>query len=71
MQLQIKHIAVDEPMRLGETIVRVTNKLLTKDQKKATNWVGAHEKTEFRAKVYIFEVIKGKNFTQQLRYHHV
>lgn len=63
MQLQIKHIAVDEPMRLGETIVRVTNKLLTKEQKKATNWVGAHEKTEFRAKIFIFEVIKGNKLS--------
>ena len=64
MQLQIKHVSVDEPMRLGETIVRVTNKLLTKDQKKETNWIGAHEKTEFRSKVYIFEVIKGnKSYT--------
>ena len=60
MQLQIKHIAVDKPMHLGKTIVRVTNKLLTEDQKNATNWVGAHEKTEFRLKIFIFEVIKGK-----------
>ena len=60
MQLQIKHIAVDKPMRWGKTIVRVTNKLLTKDQKNATNWVGAHAKTEFRSKIFIFEVIKGK-----------
>ena len=61
MQLQIKHISVDEPMRLGETIVRVINKLVTKDQKKDTNWE-EDQKTEFRSKVYIFEVIKGNKF---------
>lgn len=57
--LQIQHIQIDEPMRLGETITRVTNKLFTTEQKQQTNWIGANEKIEFRTKIYIFELIKG------------
>ena len=50
-------------MGVGEIIVRVTNKLLSKARKQNTNWIGVHGKTEFRTKNFIFETIRGKNFT--------
>ena len=51
---------------MGETVIRVTSKVIAPAFAKDINWIGANDKVEFRKFIFILEAIRREcNTTSQ------
>ena len=63
---QVNHITYRQGLTLGETVVRVTSKVIAPAFAKDINWIGANDKVEFRKFIFILEAIRREcNTTSQ------
>ena len=56
----MNHIRYTEGYTLGETVIRVTARIVHPEFAKEINWVGANTKVAFRDFLFIFETIRRK-----------